>query len=125
MLSLFHSQKPAADQYQCQKGLSCVAYNSSKSAVHQMCRSLAAEWSSFPENPIRVNTVSPGYVRTKMTDRLLRDNPESGALWSDGCPMNRLGEPEEFRAPLIFLLSDGSSFMTGADLRVYGGYCAW
>lgn len=90
-----------------------------------MCRSLAAEWSTLPNNPIRVNTLSPGYIRTKMTDQLLRNNPESAALWFDGCMMNRLAEPEEFRAPLIFLLSDGSSFMTGADLRVDGGYCAW
>ncbi len=90
-----------------------------------MCRSLAAEWSSIPGTPIRVNSLSPGYVRTMMTQELLRNNPGSGALWLDGCPMKRLGEPEEFRAPLIFLLGDGSSFMTGADLRVDGGYCAW
>lgn len=90
-----------------------------------MCRSLAAEWSTLPNNPIRINTVSPGYIRTKMTDQLLRDNPESGALWFDGCMMARLAEPEELRAPLIFFLGDGSSFVTGADLRVDGGYCAW
>lgn len=60
-----------------------------------------------------------------MTDQLLRERPESAKLWFEGCMMNRLAEPEEFRGPLIFLLGDGSSFMTGADLRVDGGYCAW
>lgn len=90
-----------------------------------MCRSLAAELSCHPLHPIRVNTLSPGYIRTKMTDQLLRDNPKSGRLWTEGCMMNRLAEPGEIRAPLVFLLSDGSSFMTGSDLRIDGGYCAW
>jgi NAD(P)-dependent dehydrogenase (short-subunit alcohol dehydrogenase family) len=39
--------------------------------------------------------------------------------------LHRISKPEEYRAPVLFLLSDGSSFMTGADLRVDGGHCAW
>lgn len=86
-----------------------------------MCRSLAYEWG---QHGIRVNTLSPGYIRTAMTDMLLQQKPEIEALWQQGALLGRLGAPEDFRAPTIFLLADGSSFMTGADLRVDGGHCA-
>ncbi|RAR09795.1 oxidoreductase, short chain dehydrogenase/reductase family [Stemphylium lycopersici] len=60
------------------RGLTCTAYNSSKSAVHQMCRSLAQEWGQYG---IRVNTLSPGYIRTAMTDELLTADPEVEKIW--------------------------------------------
>ncbi|KAK4123500.1 short chain dehydrogenase [Parathielavia appendiculata] len=104
------------------RGLTCTAYNTSKAAVQQMCRSLAQEW-GHPYG-IRVNTLSPGYIRTAMTDDLLATAPELEKIWMAGALLNRLGAPEDFKAPAIFLLSPGSSFMTGADLRVDGGHCA-
>ncbi|RYC55527.1 hypothetical protein CHU98_g10686 [Xylaria longipes] len=103
------------------RGLTCSAYNSSKAAVQQMCRSLAQEWGQYG---IRVNTLSPGYIRTAMTDELLAAAPDLKKLWMAGALLGRLGAPEDFKAPAIFLLSAGSSFMTGADLRVDGGHCA-
>ncbi|GAP84264.2 putative short chain dehydrogenase [Rosellinia necatrix] len=103
------------------RGLTCVAYNTSKAAVQQMCRSLAQEWGQFG---IRVNTLSPGYIRTAMTDELLATAPELEKVWMAGALLGRLGSPEDFKSPAIFLLSAGSSFMTGADLRVDGGHCA-
>ncbi|KAI1870414.1 uncharacterized protein JN550_005342 [Neoarthrinium moseri] len=103
------------------RGLSCSAYNTSKAAVQQMCRSVAQEWGT---HGIRVNTLSPGYIRTAMTDMLLAQNPDLEKTWMAGALLNRLGAPEDFKAPAIFLLSPGSSFMTGADLRVDGGHCA-
>jgi NAD(P)-dependent dehydrogenase (short-subunit alcohol dehydrogenase family) len=103
------------------QGIHCAAYNTSKAAVHQMSRSLAVEWGQYG---IRVNTLSPGYIRTAMTDQLLAEKPEIEMLWMAGALLGRLGAPEDFKAPAIYMLSDGSSFTTGADLRVDGGHCA-
>jgi NAD(P)-dependent dehydrogenase (short-subunit alcohol dehydrogenase family) len=103
------------------KGLSCTAYNTSKAAVQQMCRSVAQEWGKFG---IRVNTLSPGYIRTAMTNQLLIEDPEVEKTWMAGALLGRLGIPEDFKAPAVFLLSEGASFVHGADLRVDGGHCA-
>ncbi|KAM6536119.1 hypothetical protein FALCPG4_005637 [Fusarium falciforme] len=103
------------------RGLSCTAYNSSKAAVQQMARSVAQEWGQLG---IRVNTLSPGYIRTAMTDQLLVENPEVKKTWMAGALLGRLGTPEDFKASAVFLLSEGASFVHGADLRVDGGHCA-
>jgi NAD(P)-dependent dehydrogenase (short-subunit alcohol dehydrogenase family) len=105
------------------RSLNCSAYNSSKAAVHQLSRSLAAEWG--PKHGIRVNTLSPGYIRTAMTDKLLQDEPEIHEIWMRGAMLDRLGAPEDFKAPAVFLLAPGSAWMTGADIRVDGGHLAW
>lgn len=59
-----------------------------------------------------------------MTDQLLEEKPELEELWMAGALLGRLGAVEDFKAPAVYLLADGSSFMTGADLRVDGGHCA-
>jgi len=64
------------------------------------------------------------YIRTAMTDQLLAENPKVKDKWMAGALLGRLGAPEDFKAPSVFLLSEGSSFMHGADLRVDGGHCA-
>ena len=79
------------------------------------------EWGRYG---IRVNSLSPGYIRTAMTDQLLAEKPEMKTLWMAGALLGRLGSVEDFKAPAVYLLADGASFMTGADLRVDGGYCA-
>lgn len=107
------------------KGVDTAAYNTSKSGVLQLARSLAAEWGSRPGMPlIRVNTLSPGYIRTAATEDTLKI-PRIEELWSGDNMLNRLSTVDEFRAPVLFLLGDGSSFMTASDLRVDGGHCAW
>ncbi|KAH7628596.1 hypothetical protein B0T09DRAFT_164434 [Sordaria sp. MPI-SDFR-AT-0083] len=104
------------------RGLICPAYNASKAAVLQLGRNLAAEWG---EHGIRVNTLSPGYIVTAMTAGLFEAFPERRTAWPDANMLKRLSYPEEYRGAAIFLLSDASSFMTGADLRIDGGHCAW
>jgi NAD(P)-dependent dehydrogenase (short-subunit alcohol dehydrogenase family) len=59
-----------------------------------------------------------------MTDEPLAVEPELEETWMAGALLGRLGAPEDFEAPAIFLLASSSSFMTGADLRVDGGHCA-
>lgn len=108
-----------------QKGTDNSGYCAAKAGVLQLARSLAAEWGNRKGVPlIRVNTVSPGYVHTEALEVALvrpgfRDAVEGDAM------MGRLGKPHEFRAPVIFMLGDGASFMTGADLKVDGGMTAW
>lgn len=98
------------------------AYNASKAAVIQLCRSLAAEWG---EHGIRVNSLSPGYIMTQMLQNLFDDFPERKAVWPTENMLNRLSMPHEYRGAAVFLLSDASSFMTGSDLRIDGGHAAW
>ncbi|KAJ3529529.1 hypothetical protein NM208_g9720 [Fusarium decemcellulare] len=111
--------------YVSNKGVDTAGYNSSKAAVHQLTRSLAAEWGSRVGMPlIRVNSLSPGYIRTDATAEALQ-KPGMEAQWTGDNMLYRLSKVDEFRAPILFLLGDGSSFMTAADLRVDGGHCAW
>ncbi|CAG7952103.1 unnamed protein product [Penicillium salamii] len=104
------------------KGLDTAAYSCSKSGVHQLTRNLASEWGSPENSPlIRVNSLSPGYIRTSMTEDLLKD-PNTRHLMYEGSMLRRISEADEYRGPVVFLLSDASSYMTGADILVDGGY---
>lgn len=58
-----------------------------------------------------------------MTDELLAAEPDVEKTWLAGALLNRLGAPEDFKAPAVFLLADGSSFMTGAGkLKFFGSF---
>jgi NAD(P)-dependent dehydrogenase (short-subunit alcohol dehydrogenase family) len=92
------------------------AYNASKAAVHQLTKSLAAEWAPYG---VRVNALAPGYTKTEMA---AVDRPEFRARWIDDAPMQRYAMPDEYGPALVFLASDASSFMTGATLVIDGGY---
>ncbi|KAH8700201.1 putative short chain dehydrogenase [Talaromyces proteolyticus] len=104
------------------KGLICPAYNASKAAVLQLGRNLAAEWGQYN---IRVNTISPGYILTKMVEDLFVQFPDRREEWPKQNMLGRLSRPEEYRGAAVFLVSDASSFMTGSDLRMDGGHAAW
>ena len=104
------------------RGLPCSAYNTSKAGVIQMARSLAAEWGSYG---IRVNSISPGYIMTEMVVKLLDKFPQRKKQWADENMLGRLSKPEEYRGAAVFLLSEASSFVTGADLKIDGGHTAW
>lgn len=104
------------------RGLICPAYNASKAAVIQLARNLAAEWGAYG---IRVNTISPGYIVTKMVEDLFVQYPERRDEWPKQNMLGRLSKPEEYRGAAVFLISDASSFMTGSDLRIDGGHAAW
>ena len=98
-----------------------VAYCSPKGALITMAKAMAVDHAA---QKIRVNTLSPGAVET---DRMLLRYGEMKKARKALGPkhlMNRLGQPEEIAAAALFLASDASSFMTGADLLVDGGYNA-
>lgn len=100
-----------------------AAYNASKAAVIQLGRNLAAEWGI--NNGIRVNTLSPGYITTKMVEDLFERFPERRNQWSQQNMLGRLSSPDEYRGAAVFLMSNASSFMTGADLIIDGGHHSW
>ncbi|OBT86645.1 hypothetical protein VE02_04422 [Pseudogymnoascus sp. 03VT05] len=104
------------------RGLICPAYNASKAAVLQLARNLASEWGT---HHIRVNSLSPGYIVTQMVTELFERFPERETDWPAQNMLGRLSSPEEYRGAAVFLISDASSFMTGADVRMDGGHAAW
>jgi len=91
-------------------------YNASKAAVHQLTKSLAAEWAPFG---VRVNALAPGYIKTEMAPV---DRPEFRRHWIEDAPMLRYASPAEIAPSLIYLASDASAFMTGTVLVIDGGY---
>ena len=95
------------------------AYNASKAAVHQLTKSLAAEWAP---HGVRVNALAPGYVKTEMAPV---DRPEFRRHWIEVAPMQRYAVPDELGPSLVYLASDASSFVTGTVLVVDGGYTLW
>lgn len=102
------------------RGLMQVHYNASKAGVIHMTKSLAMEW---VDRGIRVNSISPGYTATPMNTR-----PEMVHLtkeFESQTPMGRMASVDEMVGPAVFLASDASSFCTGVDLLVDGGFCCW
>ncbi|KAG0143664.1 hypothetical protein CROQUDRAFT_660923 [Cronartium quercuum f. sp. fusiforme G11] len=103
----------------CNRPLTQCFYNSSKAAVSNLGKCLAAEWA---DHHIRVNMLSPGYVKTDQTshmDEKLRE------FQADGVPLKRFAEPEEMAGQAILLLSNRASYMTGGEYFVDGGNLVW
>lgn len=98
-----------------------AAYNASKAAVIHLSKCLAGEWAA---RGVRVNSISPGYVGTELTKRGL-SNDEWRRYWIEGTPLGRVAEPSEIAPCAVFLASDASSYVTGSDLVVDGGYTVW
>jgi NAD(P)-dependent dehydrogenase (short-subunit alcohol dehydrogenase family) len=98
-----------------------AAYNASKAGVITLTKSLAGEWAS---RGVRVNAVSPGYIRTPLTE-LGMSTQEWADVWLSETPMGRLAEPEEIAPAVLYLASDASSYATGTNLVIDGGYTSW
>lgn len=97
-----------------------IAYTASKGAVLSLTRELAV---LHAREGIRVNALSPGPLQTELLMRLL-DTDEKRQRRLVHVPMGRFGEADELAAAALFLASDDSSYMTGANLQVDGGLTA-
>jgi NAD(P)-dependent dehydrogenase (short-subunit alcohol dehydrogenase family) len=91
------------------------AYGASKAGVVNLSRFFSTHWAP---SGIRVNTLSPGGV-------LGGQDPEFKAKYAARVPLRRMAEPEDLKGPLVFLASRASSYVTGHELRVDGGFTAW
>ena len=97
-------------------------YNTSKAGVLHLTKSLAVEWAS---KGIRVNSISPGYTRTALVDKLA-GTPTGQAmipLWIEKIPIGKMAAPEDLQGAVVYLASEASDYMTGADMLIDGGYC--
>ncbi len=90
------------------------AYNASKAAIIQLAKSLSIEWIDF----CRVNTLSPGYIRTDMT---VTNSQEMLEEWDRRTPARRMATPAELKGGFLYLVSDASSYTT---VIIDGGYTA-
>jgi NAD(P)-dependent dehydrogenase (short-subunit alcohol dehydrogenase family) len=117
--SLYASVSPDASFYAHLAGnapfIKSPAYGASKAAVVNMTKFFATHWAG---RGIRVNTLSPGGV-------LAGQDEQFKAKYGARVPLARMAEPEDLKGPLIFLASSASSYVTGHELRVDGGFTAW
>ncbi|MCB2224483.1 MAG: SDR family oxidoreductase [Actinobacteria bacterium] len=95
-------------------------YSAAKGGVVNLARSLAVYLARFG---IRVNALSPGWVATAMTEEVVAHEKSYAAAMAR-TPLRRIGDPSDFAGPAVFLASDASRFMTGAELVVDGGFSA-
>jgi NAD(P)-dependent dehydrogenase (short-subunit alcohol dehydrogenase family) len=102
------------------RGLLQAHYNTSKAGVIHLTKSLAMEWSN---RGLRVNAISPGYTLTPMN--LRPEAAEQRKVFEADTPMGRMATVDEMVGPAVFLASQASSFCTGLNLVVDGGFVCW
>lgn len=96
-----------------------IEYGVGKAGIQQMARYLAVHWGS---KSVRVNSISPGPFPSLTVQN---DHPEFIRRLEAGCPLGRIGQPGEIAGPTLFLLADASTYVTGHNLAVDGGWTAW
>ncbi|KAM5352191.1 hypothetical protein ACJ41O_004914 [Fusarium nematophilum] len=94
-----------------------AAYNAAKAGVIHLVKSLSVEWAQFA----RANAISPGYIMTEISNFVPQ---ETKNIWHDKIPLGREGEPHELQGAYLYLASDASTYATGANFVVDGGYSA-
>ena len=97
-----------------------AAYVTGKSALFGLTRSMAID---FGKQGIRVNAISPGIIDSQRPDQQrFKENPAIMKFWRDMTVLDRMGQPAEIAAAVVFLASDEASYITGQNLAVDGGW---
>jgi gluconate 5-dehydrogenase len=96
-----------------------VAYQTLKGGILQMTRHLAVYWAA---DGVRVNAISPGPFPS---DAVQSNSSEFSRRLTERVPLKRLGRPHELKGAAVFLASDASSYVTGQNLIIDGGWTAW
>ncbi len=96
------------------------AYSASKAALKQLVKAFAVDWAQFG---IRVNGITPGYIRTDLTEALYRDRSFNDWV-INRTPLRRWGSPDDIGPAAVFLCSDEASFITGQTIIIDGGFLA-
>ncbi|KAM3414774.1 hypothetical protein BST61_g9925 [Cercospora zeina] len=94
------------------------AYGASKGAVKTLSEALAIE---LAPHKIRVNSISPGFIDTEMTQEVRTANPKMNDIMQNCPPLQRIGTRDDLTGAIIYLLSDAASYTTGADIAITGG----
>ncbi|KAM0424628.1 hypothetical protein ACHAPT_010154 [Fusarium lateritium] len=94
-----------------------AAYNAAKAGVIHLVKSLAVEWAQYA----RANAISPGYIMTEISNFVPQETKD---MWHDKIPQGREGEPHELQGAYLYLASDASTYATGANFVIDGGYSA-
>jgi 2-deoxy-D-gluconate 3-dehydrogenase len=101
-----------------QGGINVPGYAASKGAIASLVKGLANEWAG---KGVNVNGIAPGYIATDNTEQLRKDETRSKSIL-DRIPAGRWGEPDDFKAPVVFLCSQAASYVHGTILLVDGGW---
>lgn len=117
--SMYGSVSPDPAIYGASGANSPPSYGAAKAALIQFTRYAACHLAT---DGVRVNCISPGPFPA---ERYLKDDPEFHKRLKAKVPMHRTGTPSELCGPLLFLVSDASSYVTGVNLAVDGGWTAW
>jgi NAD(P)-dependent dehydrogenase (short-subunit alcohol dehydrogenase family) len=98
------------------------AYCTSKAGVIMFTKVLAIEWAKYN---IRVNSISPGYTKTDLIAKLIAQGIFDENSIKKRCPMGRMAVPDEIATVAVFLASEESSYMTGSNVLVEGGWTSY
>jgi NAD(P)-dependent dehydrogenase (short-subunit alcohol dehydrogenase family) len=99
-----------------------AAYNAAKAGVITLTEVLACEWGKYG---IRVNAVAPGVVRTPLLERAIAEGVATEEAYVRRAPIGRLADPDEIAQVVAFLAGPHAGYVTGATVRVDGGWAAW